>query len=73
MPLGFGTTYSILGIPKMFLGFPGGLSDKEPAANAGDVREAHTIPGAGMATLSKCPCLENPMDRGAWGYSPQGH
>ena len=45
---------------------------KNPAANAGDVRDLGSIPGPG-----RCPgegsgnplqrsCLENPLDRGAW-------
>ena len=55
------------------MGFPGGASGKEPAASAGDVRDMGLIPG-----LRKSPgrehgnslqysCLENLMDRGAWG------
>ena len=46
---------------------------KNPPPNAGDVRDMGLIPG-----LGRCPggghgnplqysCLENPMDRGAWG------
>ena len=45
---------------------------KNPAGNAGDIRDEGSTPG-----LGKCPegghgnplqysCLENPMDRGAW-------
>ena len=45
---------------------------KNPPDNAGDIRDASSIPGSG-----RCPggghgntlqysCLENPMDRGAW-------
>ena len=45
---------------------------KNPPANAGDARDAGSIPGSG-----RCPgvgsgnpllysCLENSMDRGAW-------
>ena len=53
-------------------GFPGAVVVKNPPANAGDIREAGSIPG-----LGRCPgegngnpfqysCQENPMDRGAW-------
>ena len=46
---------------------------KNPPANAGDIKDAGLIPG-----LGRCPggghgnpllysCLENSMDRGAWG------
>ena len=45
---------------------------KNPAANAGDIREGGSIPGSGRSPggklgdpLQYC-CLENPMDRGAW-------
>ena len=48
------------------------LVAKNPAANAGDIKDMVSIPG-----LGRCPgeghgnppqysCLENPMDRGAW-------
>ena len=46
-------------------------------ANAGDVREAGSIPGLGgypregKGNLLQYSCLENPMDEGAWcSYSP---
>ena len=41
-------------------------------ANAGDVREAGSIPGLGRSPRGghgnrlQYSCLENPMDRGAW-------
>ena len=46
---------------------------KNPPASAGDIKDKGLIPGSG-----RCPgggrgnplqysCLENPMDRGAWG------
>ena len=45
---------------------------KNPAANAGDIREGGSTPGSGRSPggklgdpLQYC-CLENPMDRGAW-------
>ena len=45
---------------------------KNPPANAGDVRDADSIPGSGRSPGGghgnplRCSCLENPMDRGAW-------
>ena len=45
---------------------------KNLPANAGDIREAGSIPGLGRvpggghSNPVQCPCLENPMDRGAW-------
>ena len=45
---------------------------KNPPANAGDTREAGSIPGSGRSPGDGngkpllYPCLENPMDRGAW-------
>ena len=61
------------------LGFPGDMVVKNPPANAGDIRDAGSIPGSG-----RCPggehgnplqdsCLENPHgQRSLVGYSPQG-
>ena len=45
---------------------------KNPPANAGDTRDAGSIPGSGRSTGGgngyplQYSCLENPMDRGAW-------
>ena len=45
---------------------------KNPPANAGDIRDAGSIPGSrrspggGHDNLLQYSCLENPMDRGAW-------
>ena len=45
---------------------------KNPAANAGDVRDACSIPGLGRSlgigngNPLQYSCLENSMDRGAW-------
>ena len=45
---------------------------KNLSANAGDVRDAGSIPGSGRSpgegngNLLQHSCLENPMDRGAW-------
>ena len=52
--------------------FPVGASGKETACNAGDVREAGSIPGlerssgGGHSTLLQYSCPENPINRGAW-------
>ena len=51
------------------LGFAGGSDGEESACNAGD---AGSIPGSGTSSGEgngnplQHPCLENPMDRGAW-------
>ena len=45
---------------------------KNPAASAGDKRDAGSIPGLGRSPREgygnplQYSCLENPMDRGAW-------
>ena len=63
---------------KTEAGFPGGSVDKESACNAGDERNAGSIPGLGT-----CPggrngnplqysCLGNPMDKGAWQATVHG-
>ena len=45
---------------------------KNPPANAGDVKDAGSIPGSGRSPGGghgnplQYSCLENPMDRGAW-------
>ena len=45
---------------------------RDTPANAGDIREAVSIPGLGRSPGGGCgnplqySCLENPMDRGAW-------
>ena len=54
------------------LGFPGDTGVKNLLANAGDTRDAGSIPGSGRCpggghgTPPQYPCLENPRDRGAW-------
>ena len=46
--------------------------EKNPNANAGDIREAGSIPGLGRSPQGghgnplQCSCLENPRDGGAW-------
>ena len=52
-------------------GFPGQLSGKESACNAGATRDVGLIPGSGRSpgggngNLLQYSCLEYPMDRGA--------
>ena len=51
----------------------GALVVTNPTANPGDLREAALIPGSGRSPGGghcnplQCFCLENPMDREAWG------
>ena len=48
------------------------VKKKNPPANAGDIRDAGSIPGSGRSpgggndSPLQYSCLENPMDRGAW-------
>ena len=55
----------------VFLGFPGGTSNKEPLANS-EIRDMGSIPGLGRSPGGghgnplQYSCLENPMDREAW-------
>ena len=57
------------------MGFPGGSSGKEPA---GDIRTMGLTPGSwrspggGHGNPLQYSCLENPMDRGAWGLQSIG-
>ena len=53
---------------------------KNLPANAGDLRDMDLIPGSGRSPGGghgnplQYSCLQNPMDRGAWGsYNPQDH
>ena len=52
---------------------------KNLPANAGDIRDAGSIPGSrrspggGHGNALQCFCLENPMDRGAWGSTGTYH
>ena len=55
-------------------GFPGGAVAKNPPTNAGDARDAGSIPGSGRppgegnGNPLQYSCLENFMDREAWGH-----
>ena len=61
-------------------GFPGGAVVKNLPDNARDAGDTGSIsgsgrsPGEGDGNPLQCPCLGNPMDRGAWQaiYSPWG-
>ena len=51
---------------------------KNLPANAGDIRDTGSIPGLGRCPGEghdnplQYPCLENPMDRGAWRAAVHG-
>ena len=55
------------------MGVPGGAVIKNPPANAGNARDSGSTPGSerspgvGNGNLLQYSCLENPMDREAWG------
>ena len=55
------------------MGFPCGSDGKESACNAGDlglIPGSGRSPGGGHGNPLQYSCLENPMDSGAWCYSP---
>ena len=60
------------------LGFPGGSVVKDPPANAGDIRDAGSIPGSGRSPGGRngnplqYSCLKNPKDGGAWWATVHG-
>ena len=57
-------------LPNFALGFPGGSDSKDSTCNAGDLGSIPGLgrsPGEGNGTLLQYSCLENSMDRGAWG------
>ena len=57
---------------------PVALVVKNPPANAGDMRDTVSMPGSERSPGERngnplqCPCLENPMDRGAWQATVHG-
>ena len=56
-------------------GLPWWLSGKEFVDNAGDegsIPGSGRFPGEGNGNPLQYPCLENPMDRGAWGAAVHG-
>ena len=59
----------------MYWGFPGGSVGEEPTGNAGDlgsIPESGRCPRGGNGNPLQYPCLENPMDRGAWRATVHG-
>ena len=57
------------------MGFSGSSLVKNLPANAGDVALIPGLgrsPGEGNGNPSQYPCLENPMDRGAWWATVHG-
>ena len=60
------------------MAFPGGTVVKNPPAQAGDARDAGSIPGLerspgkGNDTPFQYSCLENPMDRETWWATVRG-
>ena len=55
--------------------FPGGSDGKDSAYNAGDpgsILGLGRSPGEGNGNPLQYSCLENPMDRGAWGATVHG-
>ena len=63
--------YDIHIIYIIYIGFSGGAVVKNSPANAGDIRDADSIPGLGRSpgvgngNPHQCSCLKNPMDRRA--------
>ena len=59
----------------MSVDFAGGSVVKNPPANAGNagsIPESGGPPGEGNGNPLQYPCLENPMDRGAWQATAHG-
>ena len=57
------------------LGLPWCLSGKESTCQAGDVGsvpESGRSPGEENGNPHQCPCLRNPMERGAWQATVHG-
>ena len=57
------------------MGFLGDSVGKESACNARDpglIPGLGRCPGKGNGNPFQCPCLENPMDRGAWWATDHG-
>ena len=65
----------IILIRQMYLiSFPGGSEGKESACNVGDLGSIPglRVPGGGYGNPLQYACLENPVDRGAWGATVHG-
>ena len=57
------------------MGFPGGSDGKESTCNSGDLGSILGLgrsPGGGHGNTLQYSCLENPIDRGAWGAIVHG-
>ena len=69
---------NITAINSNIRGFSGGTVVKNLHANVGDTRDMGLIsglgrsPGGGNGNPLQYPCLENPMDRGAWEATVHG-
>ena len=62
----------VSGITNNFEYIPDASDSKESACNAGDlgsIPRSGRSPGEGNGYPLQDSCLENPMDRGAWGAS----
>ena len=58
-----------------FADFPCDSDVKESACNTGNHHLIPALggsPGGGHGSPLQCSCLENPMDRGAWGAAVHG-
>ena len=61
---------------ELNMDFPDGSDSKASACNAGDpglIPGSGRSPGEGNGYPLQYSCLKNPMNRGAWWDSPQGH
>ena len=71
-----GITDSVdMSVSMEFRGFPGGSEVKASACNAGDLGSIPGMgrsPGEGNNNPFQYFCLENSMDRGAWGAAVHG-
>ena len=59
----------------MCMGVPGGAVVRNLPASLGDtcsIPGSGGFPGEGNGNPLQCSCLENPMDRGAWGAMVHG-
>ena len=64
-----------MGTHHFHIGFPGGSDSKDSASNARDldaIPELGRSPEEGNGNPLQYSCLENPMDRGAWGMIVHG-
>ena len=70
-------SYILMGV-NIEWGFPGGSVVKNPPANAGTVGDLGLIPvlgrspGIGNGNPLQYSCLDNPVDREAWGATIHG-